>query len=241
MALLTSDIGMWLLVWHFCQFPTAKKIKSSLFFGVFFFLNCDKIYIMKNIPGFPGGSMVKNPPANAGGAGSIFGLGRSLEKEIATCSSILAWRIPWTEESSSCNPESLQRVRISAAFGISVSQKLRSALQGAKFTGFLEALAYFAQHVAAGQSLYFVRGEPQGADSDVFQFNLDDAFGRALARCGLEFYFVGCLARCGASLSADDSWTFEGEVAFSWTDWAGVGDFSHLPFRLYRLGVFPLS
>ena len=45
--------------------------------------------------------VVKNPPANAGNirdAGSIPGLGRSLEKEMTTPSSILAWRIPWTEE-----------------------------------------------------------------------------------------------------------------------------------------------
>ena len=41
--------------------------------------------------------MVKNPPANAGDAGSIPGLGRSLEKEMATHSSVLAWEIPWTE------------------------------------------------------------------------------------------------------------------------------------------------
>ena len=30
--------------------------------------------------------------------GKIPGLGRSLEEETATHSSILAWRIPWTEE-----------------------------------------------------------------------------------------------------------------------------------------------
>ena len=54
--------------------------------------------------GFPGGSVVKNQPANAGDADSIPGSGRSLgredpwEKEMATHSSILAWRIPWTEE-----------------------------------------------------------------------------------------------------------------------------------------------
>ena len=45
--------------------------------------------------------MVKNPPANAGDtkdAESIPGLGRSLEKEMATCSSILAWEILWTQE-----------------------------------------------------------------------------------------------------------------------------------------------
>ena len=48
--------------------------------------------------GFPGGSVIKNPPANAGGMGLTPGLGRSLEKEMATHSSILAWEIPWTEE-----------------------------------------------------------------------------------------------------------------------------------------------
>ena len=41
--------------------------------------------------------MLKNPLANAD-VGSIPGLGRSLEKEMATYSSILAWQIPWTEE-----------------------------------------------------------------------------------------------------------------------------------------------
>ena len=43
--------------------------------------------------GLPGGSAVKNPPANAGDMGLIPGLRR-----MATHSSILAWRIPWTEE-----------------------------------------------------------------------------------------------------------------------------------------------
>ena len=40
----------------------------------------------------------KESACNAGDLGSIPELGRSLEKEMATCSSILAWRIPWTEE-----------------------------------------------------------------------------------------------------------------------------------------------
>ena len=33
--------------------------------------------IKKNIQGFPGGTVVKNPPANAGDTGSSPGLGRS--------------------------------------------------------------------------------------------------------------------------------------------------------------------
>ena len=45
--------------------------------------------------------VLKNPPANAEDlkeTGSILGLGRSLEEDMATHFSILAWRIPWTEE-----------------------------------------------------------------------------------------------------------------------------------------------
>ena len=54
--------------------------------------------------------MVKKPSANAGDArdlGSIPGLKRSLEEEMATHSSILAWEIPWTEE-----PGGLQSVGV---------------------------------------------------------------------------------------------------------------------------------
>ena len=45
--------------------------------------------------------VVKNPPVHAEDIrdlGSIPGSGRSLEKGVATHSSILAWRILWTEE-----------------------------------------------------------------------------------------------------------------------------------------------
>ena len=45
--------------------------------------------------------VVRNLSANAGDVrnmGSIPGLGRSLGEGHATHSSILAWRIPWTEE-----------------------------------------------------------------------------------------------------------------------------------------------
>ena len=45
--------------------------------------------------------VVENLPAKAGDisdVGSISGWGRSLEKGMATHSSILAWRIPWSEE-----------------------------------------------------------------------------------------------------------------------------------------------
>ena len=44
--------------------------------------------------GFPGGSDGKESACNAGDPGLIPGSGRSLEKEMATHSSILAWKIP---------------------------------------------------------------------------------------------------------------------------------------------------
>ena len=47
---------------------------------------------------FPGGSVVKNLLASVGDMGLIPGSEDPLEKEMATHSSILAWRIPWTEE-----------------------------------------------------------------------------------------------------------------------------------------------
>ena len=48
---------------------------------------------------FPGGSVVKKPSANAGDTSSIPRLRRSPGEEVATHSSILAWRILWTEKS----------------------------------------------------------------------------------------------------------------------------------------------
>ena len=42
---------------------------------------------------FPGGSVVKNPPANAEDYSSIPGLKYTLEKVMTTLSSILAWEI----------------------------------------------------------------------------------------------------------------------------------------------------
>ena len=58
--------------------------------------------------------VVKNPPANAGDqrvVGSIPELGRyPLEEGMSTHSSILAWRIPWTEEPGGLQSIESQRV-----------------------------------------------------------------------------------------------------------------------------------
>ena len=57
--------------------------------------------------------MVKNLPTNIGDvrdAGSILGLEDPLEQVMATRSSILAWRIPWTVEPGGLQSMGSQRV-----------------------------------------------------------------------------------------------------------------------------------
>ena len=63
---------------------------------------------------FPSGTGGKELPPSAGDVkdvGSILGLEHPLEEGIATHFSILAWSIPWTEESGRLQSIELQRVR----------------------------------------------------------------------------------------------------------------------------------
>ena len=69
---------------------------------------------------------VKNPLVNAGDADSIPGLGRSPEMGMATHSSSLDQRIPWTEE-----PGRLQSIRVSQS-QIRLSQVRSSSTVEAK-------------------------------------------------------------------------------------------------------------
>ena len=68
-------------------------------------LSSKRLYGLKHLVyhwGFPGGSAVKNLPAmqepQETGIQSLY-QEDPLEKEMATHSSIPAWKIPWTEES----------------------------------------------------------------------------------------------------------------------------------------------
>ena len=78
-------------------------------FLLLFLLSCmNCLYILE---GFPGGSVVKNLPANAGDADSIPLLERSHGEGNGYSLLILAWRIPWTEESGRLSSMGSQRVR----------------------------------------------------------------------------------------------------------------------------------
>ena len=64
--------------------------------------------------GFPGGTVVKNLPASAEDleeSSSIPGWEDPLVEEMTTHSSVLAWKIPWTEEAGRLLSVELQRVR----------------------------------------------------------------------------------------------------------------------------------
>ena len=55
--------------------------------------------------------MVENLPAMQGTQLQSLGREDPLEKDMATHSSVLAWRVPWTEEPGRLQAEGSQRVR----------------------------------------------------------------------------------------------------------------------------------
>ena len=66
--------------------------------------------MMAILTSFPGGLDGKVSVCNVGDPGSIPGLGRPPEKEMATHSGTLAWKSPWTEELG--RPQSMGSQRV---------------------------------------------------------------------------------------------------------------------------------
>ena len=71
--------------------------------------DCRCFLFLFGVHGFSGA--IKNPPANAGDAGSTLGSGRSLGGGNGTHSSVLAREIPWTEAPGGLQSTGSQRVR----------------------------------------------------------------------------------------------------------------------------------
>ena len=67
-------------------------------------------YMYAFILDLPGSSVVKNQPANTGNVVQPLGLKYSLEKEMATHSSVLAWRITGMAEPGGLSSMGLHRV-----------------------------------------------------------------------------------------------------------------------------------
>ena len=93
-----------------------RKISNALILPSFASASCSNIHLTFLILHSGASQMVlvvKNPPANAGDArdaGSIPGSGRSLGEGMATHSSILAWRMSWTEKSGGLQSTRSHRV-----------------------------------------------------------------------------------------------------------------------------------
>ena len=62
---------------------------------------------------FPGGSVVKNTPANVGVMVPPLGWEDPLEEEMANQASILAWKIPWRKEPGRIQSMGLPKSRTS--------------------------------------------------------------------------------------------------------------------------------
>ena len=75
-------------------------------FNDYFYINLARLRYV----GFPGGSDGKASACNVGDPGSTPGWEDPLGKEMATCSSTLAWKIPWTEEPGRLQSMGSQRV-----------------------------------------------------------------------------------------------------------------------------------
>ena len=87
------------LYWHLISF---KEITYSSFMNLFLAM----LYIWD----FPGSSEVKESACNVEDLGSVPGLGRSPGEGNGNPLSILAWRIPWTEEPGGLQSKGSQRV-----------------------------------------------------------------------------------------------------------------------------------
>ena len=87
------------------------RIESSILFTSLSLsvnrIECEHVLKKTKQNWLPGGSVAKNPPANA--MGLIPGLGRPPGEGNATLSSILAWEIPWTEEPGGLHPMGSQK------------------------------------------------------------------------------------------------------------------------------------
>ena len=99
----SRDQSHWAKVKMSARAGSSKRLYGTIHFpALFSFLT---------LSDFPNGSVVKNPPAKEGDAGSAPGSGRYPGGGIANDSSILAWKIPWTEAAGGLQPVGSQRVR----------------------------------------------------------------------------------------------------------------------------------
>jgi len=87
----------------------GDRCRQALFFFIFL-SGTNSLQFGSYHHSFPGGSDGKESACSVEDLGSSPGSERSLEKDMATHSSFLAWRIPWTEEPGRLQSMGSQRV-----------------------------------------------------------------------------------------------------------------------------------
>ena len=102
-------------VYIYCKKRKGKRSCRELLMVVVSLAHNHSYYILhKIIIVMTGGTVVKNPAASAGDAEDwVWSLGCAdpLKEEMAAHSSILAWRIPWTEDPGELQPWGRRRAR----------------------------------------------------------------------------------------------------------------------------------
>ena len=102
-----SSVCFWMVVvvgtqapgtWYMSRSSGIREFKSLPFLKT----------LLELLRGFPGSSDGKVSACNAGNLGLVPG---SMEKEMVTHSSTLAWKIPWTEEPARLQSTGSQRDR----------------------------------------------------------------------------------------------------------------------------------
>ena len=89
---------------------SSAYLKSLIFLPAILILTCDSSTLEFHTMGFPGGSVVKNLPVMQEMQVQSLGQEEPLEEGMETHSSILAWRIPWSEEPGRLQSIGSQRV-----------------------------------------------------------------------------------------------------------------------------------
>ena len=100
--------------WNSIHASTAHALNGSIYLSFLFFFS-DSASFLNKWRELPGGSVEKNLPAmqkqpQETGVRSLSGED-PLEEEMAAYSSVLAWRVPWMEESSGLQSLGSQRGR----------------------------------------------------------------------------------------------------------------------------------
>ena len=104
-------------IWEPTKYSTILQLRVLGIMGLFYPSSCNQsLRENLNLPNltpraFPVAQMVKNLPATQETQVQSLGQEDPLEKGMAVHSSILAWRIPWTEEPGRLQSVGSQRVR----------------------------------------------------------------------------------------------------------------------------------